>query len=593
MALVNVAVDLVRKGRRVLAVDFDLEAPGLDTFDLHRPYESTPGIVDYVSAYLTTGVAPSVEHYLFESPGIGNKDGTLWIMPSGAHRDSYAASFAQTDWGLLYNKHDGYLLFEDLKEQWRSHIQPDYVLIDSRTGHTDVGGICTRQLPDAVVLLFFPNVQNLRGLTKIVADIRAEATEPRHRSIDLHFVMSNVPDLDDEDRILEKIMNSFQNDLGFGSEPLVIHRYDSLSLLNQVIFTKDRPRSRLAKEYRNLTSEIIRLNLEDRVGAIDYITRIQMGSIPGGTSPSLQDVPEHLKKIETNHGADGEVMFRLGSLRAEDGFPDEAVGLFTRAIELGYRDPEVYLRRARIRKSDHSDHEGASHDAIEALHSSDATHRQVRTAFGMLTPDQRMNAASSVAVTTLDPRERVWIASKLDETRINAAIAVAMLQPLVIGAQLPKGALSDARQALVLAYIALSRFRDALEVIRSEEPDINRMSIHFAFNYAMALWGESGQIVREPFDRVREIEGSSPRDEPAPNYLQCMAIAHWVAADTEGAREAAERARQIVRSQRREFSSWRYLRVPAVEFERDVEEILKLINGEERVTPHFMNPEGP
>ena len=37
MALVNVAVELVRQGRRVLAVDFDLEAPGLDTFDLPRP----------------------------------------------------------------------------------------------------------------------------------------------------------------------------------------------------------------------------------------------------------------------------------------------------------------------------------------------------------------------------------------------------------------------------------------------------------------------------------------------------------------------------------------------------------------------------
>ena len=34
MALVNVAVELANTGRRVLVVDFDLEAPGLDTFDL-------------------------------------------------------------------------------------------------------------------------------------------------------------------------------------------------------------------------------------------------------------------------------------------------------------------------------------------------------------------------------------------------------------------------------------------------------------------------------------------------------------------------------------------------------------------------------
>jgi len=46
MALVNVAVELALQGKRVVAVDFDLEAPGLDTFDLGRPAETTPGIVD-------------------------------------------------------------------------------------------------------------------------------------------------------------------------------------------------------------------------------------------------------------------------------------------------------------------------------------------------------------------------------------------------------------------------------------------------------------------------------------------------------------------------------------------------------------------
>ena len=37
MALVNAAVKLVQGGRRVLVVDFDLEAPGLDTFDVLKP----------------------------------------------------------------------------------------------------------------------------------------------------------------------------------------------------------------------------------------------------------------------------------------------------------------------------------------------------------------------------------------------------------------------------------------------------------------------------------------------------------------------------------------------------------------------------
>ena len=275
MALVNVAVELAQRGRRVLAVDFDLEAPGLDTFDVRRPASTTPGVIDFVNSYLATGQAPRVGEFIFESPGMGLGNGGLWIMPAGAHQDSYANTLAQIDWGTLYEHHDGYLLFEDLKEQWNAFLNPDYVLIDSRTGHTDIAGICTRQLPNSVVILFFPNAQNLRGLKKIVRDIRAETTHPQSKPIDLHFVMSNVPDLDDEDNILEDNISSFQRYLGFQRDPMVIHRYDSLSLLNQVIFSKERPGSRLAKEYHAVTAEIIRLNAEDRDGALDYIMKIQ------------------------------------------------------------------------------------------------------------------------------------------------------------------------------------------------------------------------------------------------------------------------------------------------------------------------------
>ena len=48
--------------------------------------------------------------------------------------------------------------------------------------------------------------------------------------------MSNVPDLDDEDLILKDKISAFQEQLGFQRDPMVVHRYDSLSLLNQVVF---------------------------------------------------------------------------------------------------------------------------------------------------------------------------------------------------------------------------------------------------------------------------------------------------------------------------------------------------------------------
>ena len=592
MALVNVAVDLARRGRRVLAVDFDLEAPGLDTFDLPRPSGTTPGMIDFVSAYLGTGQAPHFEDYVFESSGVGNDGGGLWIMPSGAHHESYARTFAHIDWGVLYEQHDGYLLFEDLKEQWQAFLQPDYVLVDSRTGYTDVGGICTRQLPHAVVLLFFPNAQNLRGLSKVVRDIRAERTEPRDKAIDLHFVMSNVPDLDDEDKILEESITSFQHNLGFESEPMVIHRYDSLSLLNQVIFTKDRPRSRLAKEYQAVTAEITRLNPKDRDGALDYIAQMGWGQrTPTRRGPSLADEDNHLNKIEEHHRADGEVLFRLGLLRGDDEKFEDSAALFDRAIEAGYREPEVYLRRAVIRRREHDDRDGACQDAVAALQSVHASPGQVRRALALITPDHLDGVADSPAVVALPPSEQVWIASELNRSRIQAETAAIMLGPLLVNVRLSTEEREHARHAWVLTSITLGRFSDAIEVVRSEYPDVGRMSIQFAFNYGMALWGECGQLVREPFDRVVEIDRSNPSEDPTPNYLQCIAIAYWGVGELDAAREAAEKARREMRRsiRRSEFSCWQYLHVPGIKFEKDVEEILKLIGGDDGVMPRFMN----
>jgi MinD-like ATPase involved in chromosome partitioning or flagellar assembly len=159
----------------------------------------------------------------------------------------------------------GFLFFEDLKIQWKQAFNPDYVLIDSRTGHTDTGGICTRQLPDCVVAMFYPNEQNLRGLAPVVRDIRNEESGPLKKPIILHFVMGNVPDLDDEDAILSDVCSVSKATLHYEELAATIHHFNSLSMLTQRLFLVDRPKSKIAAEYRQLASAIIRGNLEDCV----------------------------------------------------------------------------------------------------------------------------------------------------------------------------------------------------------------------------------------------------------------------------------------------------------------------------------------
>lgn len=587
MALVNAAVELANTGRRVLVVDFDLEAPGLDTFEILHSETQVPGIVDFVSEYIASGQAPEVNRFIGESPDIGDQGGGLWIMPSGAHNKSYATNFSQIDWGVLYEQHDGYLLFEDLKEQWKQALKPDYVLIDSRTGHTDTGGICTRQLPDAVAILFFPNEQNLRGLTKIVQDIRAEAEGPRKKEIEFHFVMSNVPDLDDEDRILESKIKEFQNQLGFKREPMIVHRYNSLALLNQAVFTKDRPRSRLAQEYRDIVQEIVRLNIVDREGALDYIRRANRQRRRRGVDyESPEKIDQKLKNIEDAHSGDGEVLFNLGVFREYD--REQAELLFDRAIEAGYNEPEVYLRQARIRASD-DDLEGASKDALKVLQSDNLPPHLVRDAMSLAMHGGATDVTKLPAVTSLDVEERLWLAGQHGGSPEEIKAIVSILQPLVGDNTLSDEALRSVISQLALAYIGVGEFSRATELLSGGGRRVGDMGIEDAFNYGMAVWGDTCRVDPEPFVRTVEIDRADQGSADSPNYFQCMAVASWACGDVETALSFIRKARTTMdKSRRPEFSCWRYCRVGAKAFIDDLDEIAELINGDTSRIPRFM-----
>ena len=585
MALVNAAVDLAGRGRRVLVVDFDLEAPGLDTFDLLRPRTPTPGIIDFVGEYLASGRAPDVERFIGEASG-GVGDGRLWVMPSGL-QDTYAANFNQIDWGALYGQHDGYLMFEDLKAQWKRAIEPDYVLIDSRTGHTDVGGICTRQLPDAVAILFFPNEQNLRGLTKVVADIRSEKEAPRNKAIDLHFVMSNVPDLDDEDSILEEQLEAFRRRLRFEREPMVVHRYDSLSLLNQVVFTKDRPQSRLAKEYRELVREIARRNSADRDGALDYIEAARERWRAGARYESSLKADRVLQEIEEAHSRDGEVLFRLGMLRENDGQTEWAASLYDRAIDAGYDFPRAYYRRARVNAAD--DPKGASEDALRVLKSEGVSPPMVRQAIRLAARASTGDVGRLRAVASLDAGDRLWLANALMESPHDDRIAASILLPIVGDEQASEKERAAARGELSLAYIGAGACAEAEALLRGEGQTVGDMDIRDAFNYGMAIWGATGAVNAEAFGRVVALDREDPEKKEQPNYLQCMAVACWGVGETETAAQYADRARAAVHAVRGpEFSCWRYYRVGEAAFLEDLDDIEALIGGDASRRPRFM-----
>ena len=141
MALANVAAMLAKEGRRVLLIDFDLEAPGLDAFEGLGCAKGHSGVVEYVAEYLATGKAPPIASFVRECvPASTHLRGKLWLMPSGKKDQQYNRDRARINWAELYDKYDGERFIENWKADIEKTYAPDYVLIDSRTGLTDVGG---------------------------------------------------------------------------------------------------------------------------------------------------------------------------------------------------------------------------------------------------------------------------------------------------------------------------------------------------------------------------------------------------------------------------------------------------------------------
>ncbi|NUR39881.1 MAG: hypothetical protein HOV73_07350, partial [Streptomyces sp.] len=161
--LSNSAVLLAQWGYRVLCIDWDLEAPGLHYY--FRPFMSVPrsGLTDMVLRVREgerVGALDDVTQV--NLPG----GATLDLIPAGGVGDDYVAKVQSIDWDALYRERDFGNVLEEWRERWIDSY--DVVFVDSRTGISDSGGICTSQLPHILAFAFTANQQNVDGVLDVV-----------------------------------------------------------------------------------------------------------------------------------------------------------------------------------------------------------------------------------------------------------------------------------------------------------------------------------------------------------------------------------------------------------------------------------------
>ena len=624
MALVNVAAELARRGRKVLVVDFDLEAPGLETYQRLQPPKPHPGIVEYVTEYRRTNAVPNLLDYIYETKPIGKKGGRLWVMPAGRRDAAYRSALAKLDWQRLYKDEQGFLLFEDTKLGWQEELKPDYVLIDSRTGDTDVLGICTRQLPDSVVLMFTPNEQNLAGLKHVLDDIRREKTEGLKKRIGLHFVAANVPDLDDENGILARQLKRFGERLRFTNLAATITRSESLGLLDQEISVLDRRRSKLARTYRGVMQRLIKRNLADRDGALLYLDAYarqviwrpksdirtavsrklrepeERGVFYLHSDPSINDEAvdladfdaeaianrkNPLNEIAENFLNDADVLAKIAECRILEGECGRAARILDRVLRLAPDDANALYSRA-LCKFSMAEAQSAVEDLLSYVRLSEQADRRMIHALSRLAeaaPVRLIEAVETLFAHGLNDLEKARVIEVLTSTDEGIARAAELIRALIAKATEVKPGHHPGRFLMVTTLLRARCWREALQELKNREGYPDEL-----FQTALALWGEWGEMPKALCERALAINESA-RNEPWELALEPESWLLWSVGKTEEALAILDKLQRNVTEQIDLFSVWRQRTVSAHQYLEDLGHVRRMFNGE-ALRPAFLGP---
>lgn len=148
-------------GYKVLCVDWDLESPDLSEY-LERwdKKKNSGGVLEVIEHY-EEGDKPDWKKHVTRI-GLPDAKGQLDFMRAGIRNDEYNRRLQRINWELLYSEKKLGNFIEKIRGEWKEKY--DYILIDSRMGVTDIGGISTIQLGEILMGFFTANYQSLNGL---------------------------------------------------------------------------------------------------------------------------------------------------------------------------------------------------------------------------------------------------------------------------------------------------------------------------------------------------------------------------------------------------------------------------------------------
>ena len=161
--------------KKVVVIDCDFEAPGFTNFFLNEPYtpENRNGLVEYLTDK-EFNEQPNIRQYMREVSKDFSGEGEIYVMLAGnlstevvtntlLNKDinHYLEGLSRLD---LSSPHYIMEQFKGVLTDIHNTIKPDLILIDSRTGFSDIFGITGLGLSKLVVGFFGNNIQTVPGL---------------------------------------------------------------------------------------------------------------------------------------------------------------------------------------------------------------------------------------------------------------------------------------------------------------------------------------------------------------------------------------------------------------------------------------------
>lgn len=163
-----------KAGKRIVAVDLDLDAPGLGRL-LNMERDGAPnswGTVDFLVEHRYKYPITEYRHVCARPELVG--DQPVDVFPVGKIDHVYLRKLAKIDFDIHDNESPQEHPIGLLLARIRSELQPDLIVVDCRAGLSPISGFMLSPLADVHVIFSTASEQALDGLTRVVHRLGAD-----------------------------------------------------------------------------------------------------------------------------------------------------------------------------------------------------------------------------------------------------------------------------------------------------------------------------------------------------------------------------------------------------------------------------------